>query len=482
VVALGLVLAGQLVREVARRFPERLPRVWPRLRWLGIRPGETDDEPATGWVVPIVVALAVPCALYAWMNWSRFGTVFSVPWSKQLLVTLDARHRAALGANGGTYFGLKFLPTTLLQYMRPDALGSSGLYPWLTFPRFHPPVIGSAVFDTIDVSTSVPASMPVLTVLGAIGVWAAAFPKRMRAPRLVALRVPLLGAAAAVGFVLALSFIANRYLGDWVPFLVLAAVAGLEIVRSGRDEDDARPRRARRSRRTVAFVALGVLAAWGVWVNFSLGVLYQRLYNPPLYTWRAPMLGFQHHVDDLVGGRPRDVVRSDTLPDEPARADTAHVIGDCDAVYWSSGDRWWAVEGRPAGGWFRLRGAVPSRSGWQPLVSVGRGAGQQVVGVRRVGSRIQVGLGLPHTDGRLGWIPSVPVKAGAGDVVVVHVDRPLRELTVLVGDTLVTNLDRVAYPDDTTITVGRAESVGVARTFAGPLRELPPKLSVCPEL
>jgi hypothetical protein len=346
-------------------------------------------------------------------------------------------------------------------------------------------VIGNAVFDTIDVSTSVPASMPVLTVLGAIGLWAAAFPKRMRVPSAVALRVPLLGAAAAVGFVLALSFIANRYLGDWVPFLVLAAVVGLEVVRAGRPArtaDDARPARSRRSLRVVAYVALGVLAAWGVWVNFSLGVLYQRLYNPPLYTWRAPMLGFQHHLDDLVGGGPRDVVRSDALPEKAGRADTAHVIGDCDAVYWSSGDRWWAVEGRPAGGWFRLRGAVPSAAGWQPLLSVGRGPEQQVVGVRRVGSRIQVGLGLPHTDGRLGWIPSVPTKASADDVIVVHVDRPLHELTVLVGDTLVTNLDKVAYPADTTMTVGRASALGVAPTFGGALRELPPKLSVCPEL
>ena len=77
----------------------------------------------------------------------------------------DPRRRA-LDANGGSYFGLQYLPTTLWHSLRPDALGRAPMFPWVTFPRFRTTVFGTAVIDMLDVSSSVPAPAGTTRVVG----------------------------------------------------------------------------------------------------------------------------------------------------------------------------------------------------------------------------------------------------------------------------------------------------------------------------
>ena len=68
------------------------------------------------------LAAAVPVLLYAAVNAARFGTPFSVPFDAQVLNAFSAPRRAALEDNRGTLFGLKFMPTAALQYLRPDTV------------------------------------------------------------------------------------------------------------------------------------------------------------------------------------------------------------------------------------------------------------------------------------------------------------------------------------------------------------------------
>ncbi|MBM3674507.1 MAG: hypothetical protein FJW88_06045 [Actinobacteria bacterium] len=473
VLAIALVLAGLLLRRVRHRLRGRGARALDRLDWLA---AGIDGGRATRWTGPVAVALALPCVLYAWMNWSRFGTVFSVPWSKQFLVSIDERHRAALEANGGTYFGLKFLPSTVVQYLRPDALGASGIFPWVTFPRFTPPVFGNAVFDTTDLTSSVPASMPALLVLGILGVYAVVATRRVGAPGLARLRVPLLGAGGGVVFVLAISFIAQRYLGDWVPLLVIAALAGLHVLLARRETAGRRGRRAA----GLALGAVAVLAVWGVWVNLSLGVLYQRLYNPELPSQRAGMIAFQYDVDGWLGGGQADLERASALPRRAARAGTTLVVGDCASVYWSDGHRWWPVEGAPAAGWFRFRGYVPEARGWQPLVSWGPNGAEQVVGIRRLGSDVQLGWGVPGDDGTLRFLVSARRPVGEDPPELdVQVDRALGEIRAELGGDLLLNVEHQHDLEPGPFVVGRATTPGVAEEFTGQLEELPARRAVC---
>ena len=71
-------------------------------------------------------AAAVPFLLYACVNLVRFGVPLSTPFDRQVLNEFSADRRAALADNGGTLFGLKFVPTALVQYLRPDTIEPRG--------------------------------------------------------------------------------------------------------------------------------------------------------------------------------------------------------------------------------------------------------------------------------------------------------------------------------------------------------------------
>ena len=90
----------------------------------------------------------------------RFGAPFALPLEKQVFTTYDAQRQATLAANGGSLFGAKFVPTTLLQYARPDAVRFDSTFPFVNFPHHRAHVVGHVVFDTLDRSSSMPASMP----------------------------------------------------------------------------------------------------------------------------------------------------------------------------------------------------------------------------------------------------------------------------------------------------------------------------------
>ncbi len=403
--ALGLILLGRLVRAAHQRWSAR-PKAegsaepdepkrgfFGRLDWLG---GADDGR---SWILPVFFAGLVPGLIYAYVNWSRFGTPFSVPWTHQVLALINPHHREILDANGGTYFGLKFAPTTLVHYLRPDALSFDALFPWVTFPRFTTPVLGSAKFDTLDPSTSIVASMPALVVLAIFGIIAVVLPRFGRTREAAWLRVPLLGALGGVVLTVAISYVANRYLGDWVPLLILAALIGLQVLLRRAEE----PRHRRASRAWITVVA--VLAVFGIWVNGGLGLIYARLYMPQHDTDRLAMLEVQHALD--VGG-PHSVGRSATLPTKPAAGGTTWIVGDCDSMYWSDGTRWYPVQGTEAGGWFRLAVRPADLvAGWQSLVADGTPGNGTAVGVRPVGrgstAEIDVGLGVMMPDGTIAW-------------------------------------------------------------------------------
>ncbi len=433
-VALGLILLGRLLRAVVaqRRTTDRTETspdtarrgLLGRVDWLG---GASDGRT---WIVPLIVTLAVPLAVYVYVNHSRFGALVNIPWDHQVLTLINPRHRQTLEANGGTYFGLKFAPTTVLHYFRPDAIAFDPHFPWVTFPHFRPTVIGGVQFDTLDVSSSVVASMPAVFVLGVVGVVASIATGFGRTPEAAWLRVPLIGALAGVGPTIAISFIAERYLGDFVPLVVLAALIGIQVL--FRRNEDAERHVAMR----LAVVGLVVLAAFGVWANAGLAVVYARLYGPQHDSDRLGMLQLQRDLD--VGG-PYSLGRSATLPAHPSAGGTTWVVGDCDSMYWSDGTNWFPVEGTPGGGWFRLRvRGADLAPGWQPLVTDGARGGGVAVGIRpRPHGEADVGLGAVQNDGTVLWPtnPNVVAFGPGSHRIDVLLDEPLRYTWVTVDGT-----------------------------------------------
>ena len=81
------------------------------------------------------------------------------------------------------------------------------------------------------------------------------------------LRVPVSLVAAVPSFLI--GFVANRYLTDMLPALVIPAAAALAVI--------VRPQRI--SLRA-AHVMVAVLALWGLWVNIALATWTQNLKEP----------------------------------------------------------------------------------------------------------------------------------------------------------------------------------------------------------
>jgi len=369
VVAIGIVAGGRAVRAVRRTAT-----------WRDV------TAPLLGFLVPVV--------LYAAVNVAKFGSVAGTPPYdlQDRLVALPTR-QAALAANHGSLFGVRYAPTILLDYLRPDGLRLDRLFPWVTFP---PPahVVGGAVFESINPSASLTASSPLLVALAIIGVVAVA---RVRGARRFA--VPLVGAALGGVAALSLAFVDQRYQGDFVPLLVVAGSVGAWWLAQG-------AARLRPGRRAVLVGVAAVLALWSCWVNVGLGYVYARAYAPGTTSSDlAALVATQLRVHDgLGGGVPSRVEHVDALPiAHTAPVGTLAVVGDCDALLWSDGRAWYPVEQTATTGLHRVRmelDPTPASAGErQPVISVVDGAVTTVLWVVPDGDAARLELSWFDQDG-----------------------------------------------------------------------------------
>jgi hypothetical protein len=469
VAALGLLFAASLWRPARTVF--------------GLSP-RTAGKGRAGGPAGLAVAFAVPVVAYAAVNYAKFRTLFSLPASRQILYTpISASRRAALAANGNSLFGVKLVPTTVVHYLRPDGIRFQQLFPFVTFP---PPahVIGNARFDTIDASASLTATMPALTVLAIIGLVCVARARRPapQAPGLAVLRAPVLGAAAALPVTLAIAFIAERYLSDFVPLLLLLAVPGLHVALAW----IARPSTGRAIRRVV-IVGLATLGVLSVWANVGLAILYQRTLAPTeVNDWRiADFVRFQQSIHSHIPGGAMPYVRRGEVLPRPGPLGTIFVLGDCRAVYWSGGDSWRAIERTRSTGYWRVQTtfAAAPRDQWQPVF---------VNGTPGAGSYLAVRV-LPHARVVFGYIsdgtgrpwlqsPPVHIRPSTASVLDLVYDPSRGQLAVRVDGRLVVDAPLLLRPIENP-TIGRSDIGGpVAAAFAGTISELPTSPTLCRSL
>ena len=273
-------------------------RVWPwARRELAPRVG-IGPESITWWGgLALGAAAALPIALYGWMNVSKFGTWFSVPYDHQLLNRVQENRPEVLARNGDTLVHAYGIPVALSQYLRPDAVGFRGGFPWLQFPDWKPSIPGDLLYDWLDRTSSLPAAMPLLTLLFLVGMGAVIGARRRGShSTLAALRVPLLAATAAVVPTLAFIFLTQRYTGDFVPLLVLGALAGFFALAGWA------ARRRGVGRVTVGAIALllAALAVWSVLANYGMARDWQRDKLPP--DWGAYAVDDRCFVERAASG------------------------------------------------------------------------------------------------------------------------------------------------------------------------------------
>jgi hypothetical protein len=382
VAALALVTAARAVAKAAQRRA--------RSRGEALSPPGDEGVPETvdradgvglGWMALATVA---PLVLYAYVNLTKFGSLFGLPLSKQVLVGFEPTRRAALQANPLT--GLRFVPTTVVQYLRPDAIVFDRLFPWITFSG-PARVFGGAHFATLDFTSSVTTSMTVLLVLWVVGV-AALFRPTNRSSPVSALRVPIIAGLVGCVSVLAFGFIANRYQGDFVPALIVGAIPGFYVCLTWAA--------GRNTRRAAVRIAAGTLVLLGIWtcyVNLGLALQYQRAYGVGVTdSTRADWIKLQLGIHDRIpGGRPSGVVRAPGIPLANGPNGQLLVVGNCAGLAWSDGRGWHLVERTPTTGRVHLGVQFPPAPAAmvEPLVATGTPAKAGMISVRlQPGGRI----------------------------------------------------------------------------------------------
>ncbi len=316
---------------------------------------------SAGWVP--MAAGGFPVAVHAAVNWAKFGSLFGVPGGRQLLSLQNPTRAAWFAGNNESFFSSRFLPTTLVQYLRPDALGFERLWPVI---RFGPLATnrGSYPVETITPATSLTLSATLLLILAIAGtVWML----RHRC-RTWLLLVVVTAIGALPSFMI--GFVANRYLIDMLPPLVAAGALGVWVVLALPHVKIVR--------------GLGIaLAIWGLWVNGALAI-WTIGYKTAGFT------EFRYAVDRAVFGDGDAPALIELVPGAPVPRDGIVALDpDCAGVYMSEQGRWVALE--LADGRRSTSGVIPNAGDIADDVMLAAGRGWTLRFVNAAGSaRVEI--------------------------------------------------------------------------------------------
>lgn len=298
-----------------------------------------DDRPSAarlgGWTALSALVLVVP-------NMIRFGRPLGPPMELQILSQIDEQRMRMLDYAGGDFVDVRYVPSTLLAYLRPDGVSLDVRFPFVDAPSDTPQVFLDAVFDITYRTPSIVATSTLLVVAAAIGAAVAfgSFRDDVTTRRLVLAAVAGVPAAATL-FVW--GFIAPRYLADFVALLLPLGILGVTRVAAWGSV-------ARR--RTWVTAGIAVLAAWSATANAAMAVSSSYLTGPDGGARELVRLQGRGDfwtatdVERLEG--PDDFAFDRSAPPPPG---LIAVLGDCEAAYLSTGepvDPWVALAYGPA--------------------------------------------------------------------------------------------------------------------------------------
>jgi hypothetical protein len=175
----------------------------------------------TWWFAGLLLASGL---LTVAVSYLKFGIIYGFDERDQVWTHVDAHRRAFLAANADKTFGLQFVPTTVKAYFSPVGMWVSGLFPFFQTPKGAVSPVGHVTFDQIWPTRSLTASTPFFLGLSIFGTVVATV--KAATPLERVLRIAVLGTVAATVPVLIFGYIAPRYLGDFVPWMVFASATG----------------------------------------------------------------------------------------------------------------------------------------------------------------------------------------------------------------------------------------------------------------
>ncbi|WP_110181552.1 hypothetical protein [Nocardioides solisilvae] len=270
-------------------------------------------------------------------NYLKFRHPYMFPLEDQVWSDLNEHRRRALEVNGGTITGLQFFWTSFVAYFRLDGVRFVDYFPWATLPPTPAEGVNGAFLDQSYRTGSVSGLMPWLLLLTVAAVLIIARPGVSREMKM--LRIPLAAGIFVSGGVMAYGYLATRYTSDFVPGVVMGGIIATCAMNAWMIRN--------RSLLMGPFVALAALAtAYSIVVNMLIG------HTAAAFTAGGVTLGeYLQRQHDLSPDAQAPLVKQyATRPAFGAgRADEIAVVGDCQALYFNTGDKyvpWVLVERR----------------------------------------------------------------------------------------------------------------------------------------
>jgi len=285
------------------------------------------------WWLPVFLAGALPLCVAFAVSWAKFGVLSGYPLHDQLYF------ERYLSTIKGSYFSLTYVPTTVATYLGLPGLHFSSVFPFITLPSYPARAVGHVSLFGSEEVASVPGSMPLLFLLALWGLIVAFRPHAHRQPRMVA--IPLIAAGIPVAIILVFGFLTQRFVGDFLPLLVLGSAAGMAALWN----------RLQRCNRRLRVVVLGVVAGLSL---FSVAA-NTALASTPTGWWSGysqayRFVHFQKAIGDFIGvPLAENVVRGQRRP-VSAPLDQLFIAGDCAGFYISPSyglRSWLPVEASP---------------------------------------------------------------------------------------------------------------------------------------
>jgi hypothetical protein len=350
------------------------------------------------WGVPMFAVALVAFAASGAVTYAKFGTPVGLPMADQIWAQVNAHRRYFLAANGGKAFSVGFLPSTIVAYLQPFGIRFSTLFPFVTTPTSPAAAIG-AVLDVTYPTASMPATMPLLFLLACCGTIAAFRPKAFVPFRLT--RIVLIAGVAGTSGVMLWGYIGERYLSDFMPFLIVASGVGLIAVWRHFEG------RSRKVRRRVLGI-LAVVAIYSVVVNIAIAITPSEQ-STPVQDQNFVSTQKSLSLTSLAA----TVRHGNTLPSW-APYGQLFMVGNCSGLYMASGISetdvpglqadhytWIPIEQNPAfiqDVWFTFNG--PAKDFTSPVTLMTYGASSLVL---RPGVTGKFQIVLKHSGTSIRW-------------------------------------------------------------------------------
>ena len=264
-------------------------------------------------------------------NMIRFGRLLGPPMELQLLSQIDEQRMRMLAYAGGDFTDLRYVPSNVLAYLRPDGVSIGSRFPFVDAPSDVPTVFWDAVFDITYRTPSIVATSTLLVVSAAVGLVVGLRTIRVDPVHRRLLLAALAGLPAAATLMI-WGFIAPRYLADFVALLLPLSLIGAIHATAVLDGS------GRRVRRWSAGGA-AVLLVWSVTANAALALSSSYLTGPD--GGALELVELQGRDDFWTTD---DVERFNSVEDfafertDPPPPGMIAVLGACEAAYLSTGE------------------------------------------------------------------------------------------------------------------------------------------------